>query len=995
MKLLLNLLLIIAALQSEAQTSFSKYSITTVGQDEGLSQGSNYFRHEDSKGFMWITCADAINRYDGSRVKVYNLNMYFKNCPNLQQGYGFAEDAESNIYVGSERGLYIYNRATDKFTLQKVFTAPDEITMPFAFENNKIWCFNRYYKLATYNVKTKQTIIEANLKLDTIKSIHIYQNNNNIFYFRFPAMDNNGNVWLAGKNKIARYNIATKTTTYPSIGNIEQIYSTVFDTINNIFNIGTSQGLIQYYTTTNKFNSVTNVDSKTLGNVYALAFFKNTIVFNSTAGICIASNNFKSYQWLRLKGDLQSRQTIQYSFDKQGRLWLTDDGKGQKIFSFKEKLFYKIPDDNETYNFIPFSGVGTIAEKPNKDILFVANWALNTKNKSLYDSKFDYNRLGKSYHTITDTKRSGVWYVASIGINNQFIFIDSLNKSNIYTIEGTITGTHQDFLPLSNGQFLLSSSNSLYWFTPKKSSLEIANSKPNPFKINMLSNNRIAVSYLNGSMQLYNHANNAIIPVKEILPSIQSFYLQENSKTKQYWAGTNKGIYLLDENFNEIKHFDANNGLAGTYIYGLLLDDAGNAWASHQHGLSSINATTYQIINYDKSDGIQEWDYNNRAFLKASDGTLYFGGVNGVNYFKPPLKQNIFYQPQVYVDEILVNNISYLPDTSANEIQKINTNFKNNNISIKAYIKDLENAAYEKIVYRINKQGSNWNYADNTALINLTGLEPGIYTVEIGIYNKFTGKETVQKTIEIIVKAPFYKKGWFWILVTALVTSVLLSLFNSRRITMQKRVFAQQQALDEQRQKITADLHDDIGASLSSIQLNSAVANKLIDKDILETKDILVKIETQSKNVSEKIGDFIWSMKPGKDEFISLSGRIKNFANDILGASNINYKITTSKEVDNLLTDFTVRKNILFIAKEAINNAVKYSQASNIIIQLVKKDDTTILLSVKDDGIGFVSSTNSGNGIANMKRRADELNGVFTILSNNKGTDVKFEMPII
>lgn len=106
---------------STAQTSFSNYTISKLTPDDGLSQGSNYFRFEDSKGFMWLTCNDAINRYDGKMVKVYNLDAYFKSCPNLQQGYGFAEDSESNIYIGSTKGLYIYNRKQDNFTLLKIF----------------------------------------------------------------------------------------------------------------------------------------------------------------------------------------------------------------------------------------------------------------------------------------------------------------------------------------------------------------------------------------------------------------------------------------------------------------------------------------------------------------------------------------------------------------------------------------------------------------------------------------------------------------------------------------------------------------------------------------------------------------------------------------------------------------------------------------------------------------------------------------------------------
>ncbi len=984
---------------SYSQIDFNKYSITVVGQDEGLSQGSNYFRHEDSRGFMWITSADAINRYDGSHVKVYNLNKYFKNCPNLQQGYGFAEDAESNIYIGSERGLYIYNHNTDKFTLQKVFKAPDEITMPFAFKNNKVWCFNRYYQLATYDVKTKQTVLEANVKLDTIKSIHVYQDNINVFYFRLPTMDNKGIIWLAGKNKIAKYEIVTKTVTYPVFTDasqtIEQIYTTNFDTVNNILNIGCEKGLLQYHANTNTSIIITHIENIKLGDVYSLANTNNTIAFNSTAGICIGDNNFNKHQWLKLKGNLSIKQFINYSFDKLGRLWTTDDGKGQKIFSFREKLFHKIPDDNETYSFIKYNGVGSIAEAPNRDIIFGVGWALNKTDNTLYANKIGIENFFTNYTGITDKQNKGIWYLATISANEiQLVFVDCLNKRKIYTINEVTTGTLQDFAPLKNGQFLLSTSNGLYWFTPQNKILTIANKKSSAFKINTLSKNRLAISYLNGSIQLFSHTNNTITFIREILPGVQSFYLQENTLTKQYWAGTNKGIYLLDENFNKVKHFDANNGLAGTYIYGLLLDDDGNAWASHQHGMSSINATTQQIINYDKSDGIQEWDYNNRAFLKASDGTLYFGGVNGVNYFKPPLKRKSYYKPEIYIDEILVNSKTFLPDTSADLINTLNLDYNQNNLSFSLFVEDLENASTQKIIYRIKGVNHPWNYLPNKSIINFSSLAPGNYTLELGILDKFDSKQIVQKVIEINIASPIYGKVWFWLLLGILTSAIFFWLINKRKINSQRRIFKQQLALEQQRNKITADLHDDIGASLSSLQVNSAVANQLMDKDLVRAKAIVQKLEIQSGKIAEQIGDFIWSMKPGKDAFISMSARVKNFANEILGATDVNYEVHVDTYFDTEITDATLRKNIVLITKEAINNAAKYSQGNNIFINFIN-EKTLLVITVQDDGIGFNKENTSGNGIGNMQKRASECNGTFTITSNNVGTTVKLVLPIV
>ena len=426
-----------------------------------------------------------------------------------------------------------------------------------------------------------------------------------------------------------------------------------------------------------------------------------------------------------------------------------------------------------------------------------------------------------------------------------------------------------------------------------------------------------------------------------------------------------------------------------------MLDDDGNAWCSHQHGLSSINANSYAIINYDKSDGIQDWDFNNRAFYKATDGTLYFGGINGVNYFKPPLQKSNFYHPEIYIDEILINNKTYFPDTAANQLQKIITNYANNNIAIKVVIKDIENATYQKIIYRIKEQGLNWSYVTNNTVINFTSLQPGSYTLQIGVYDKFSNKEIIQKIIAIEIESPFYKKTWFWLLIGMFSSGLFFWIINRSKLLKQKNIFQQQQALTLQRQKITADLHDDIGASLSSLQVNSAVANRLIDSDTDKTKAVLEKIEMQAQHIADNIGDIVWSMKPGKDEFMTLSTRIKNFAAEIIGSTHIKYHISIAAEIDEVVKDITARKNIILITKEAINNAIKYSQAAEIQI-IITNQNNQIFLSITDNGKGFNTDSIKGNGLNNMKRRAEELKGVFSVQSSSiTGTSILVSFPCI
>ncbi len=370
-----------------------------------------------------------------------------------------------------------------------------------------------------------------------------------------------------------------------------------------------------------------------------------------------------------------------------------------------------------------------------------------------------------------------------------------------------------------------------------------------------------------------------------------------------------------------------------------------------------------------------------------------FGGVTGFNYFKPPLKHYSYYKPEVYIDEILVNNKQYFENSNANNIQKINLDYAQNDISVHAFVKDLSNAKSRFIIYKIKEIDKEWKHLSNGTPLNFNNLAPNNYTLELGYFDKYSNKEVFQKTISIAISAPFYYKIWFWVLVAFVLSALFFWFYSRRKFEIQKNLFKQQLAIQQERNKITADLHDDIGATLSSLQINSAVANSLLNKNPKETQKVLEKIELQAQNLADKIGDIIWSMKPGKEEFLPLSLRIKNFANDILGSTDIVYSILVDEKIDTTIFDITVRKNCVLMIKEAINNVAKYSKATQLNITL-KKIDNVIKISIVDNGIGFEINETSGNGIGNMRRRIEELDGSFKIISvKNEGTSIFASIP--
>jgi signal transduction histidine kinase len=196
--------------------------------------------------------------------------------------------------------------------------------------------------------------------------------------------------------------------------------------------------------------------------------------------------------------------------------------------------------------------------------------------------------------------------------------------------------------------------------------------------------------------------------------------------------------------------------------------------------------------------------------------------------------------------------------------------------------------------------------------------------------------------------------------------------------------------------KISQDLHDDVGSSLSSLQVYSSVADQVMDSQPEKAREMLRKITRESGSLMDNIGDIVWSMKTEKEQIINLESRIKNFVSDVMGAANINYSVQIEEGTVGLIKNMTARKNILLIIKEAVNNTVKYSKAKNVSVT-IKKLAGQLCVQVADDGIGFDKTMTiaKGDGLGNMRKRVAELKGIFEISGGpGKGTTVSALFPI-
>ena len=200
--------------------------------------------------------------------------------------------------------------------------------------------------------------------------------------------------------------------------------------------------------------------------------------------------------------------------------------------------------------------------------------------------------------------------------------------------------------------------------------------------------------------------------------------------------------------------------------------------------------------------------------------------------------------------------------------------------------------------------------------------------------------------------------------------------------------------LEQVRRRIAADLHDDIGSSLTQISIFSEVLQQRVDKTNERVLEPLEFIASSSRELVDAMSDIVWAINPKKDFFSELSGKMRRFASDVLTARDIEFSYT-APPTDNIALGANLRREVFLIFKESINNIVKHADCRSVEIEL-KIENSEICLSLRDDGRGFeMEAATDGHGLASMKQRAAGLTGKLEIASGKtSGTLTTLIVPL-
>lgn len=240
--------------------------------------------------------------------------------------------------------------------------------------------------------------------------------------------------------------------------------------------------------------------------------------------------------------------------------------------------------------------------------------------------------------------------------------------------------------------------------------------------------------------------------------------------------------------------------------------------------------------------------------------------------------------------------------------------------------------------------------------------------------------ETDKLHSEQLARKNFYS----WLLIFLLIASVISGFGLYKRYRLKQKLKEV-----EVRNKIAEDLHDDVGSTLSSIRMYSDIVKQQPNQSGTSI-ELLNKISNNSKETIENMSDIVWMIKPGNDDFANIEDRMLNFANDLCTPAGINFEMNKNSLLNGLKIPMEQRRDIYLIFKEAINNAVKYSNC-HFIRTSIQLDKNILTMNISDDGNGFdESNIIKGNGLANMQKRAAAHRGQCRMQSKvDEGTEVE------
>ncbi|NOX90111.1 MAG: hypothetical protein GXO77_13915, partial [Calditrichaeota bacterium] len=459
------------------------------------------------------------------------------------------------------------------------------------------------------------------------------------------------------------------------------------------------------------------------------------------------------------------------------------------------------------------------------------------------------------------------------------------------------------------------------------------------------------------------------------------------------WLGTyGGGLTKLDLTDYTFSSFTEKDGLCNNMVYAILEDNNHNLWVSTNKGISMFNPRTEQFINYTEKDGLQSAEFNLNAAYKNRAGELFFGGINGLNYFTPKNTINQI-PPIIEISKITIYGKNKKTVLKAPFEQTIDLDYTQNILQIDfigLHSKDPEKHQY---AYQMTGWGDNWIYTGSQRKATFMNLEPGEYTFRVkgcngdGIWNE-SGQN-----VKIVIHPPFWKTNWAMAFYLLFIGGLFYTYHRRKVLQAVKIARIKEQERIQTKKEIDFDLHDELGVHITNI---IQFCNKLLHKKNMVDKEVgelINKIHDHAYDLESEVGELVWEVKNTKCTLEDLIAQLKSCAESVFNENVTNFqihnRIMRAHEID---IPIKWRRNIIKIFKEGIHNILRHAKNYKNIDLIFELKDKQLHIILIDDGDGFdVHKDYLGKGLKSMRHRAELIGSKIEIYSKKgQGTSVHF-----
>jgi signal transduction histidine kinase len=466
--------------------------------------------------------------------------------------------------------------------------------------------------------------------------------------------------------------------------------------------------------------------------------------------------------------------------------------------------------------------------------------------------------------------------------------------------------------------------------------------------------------------------------------------------TDRLWVATSYGGLSSVENLTAShprwRNYTAATGLSSDHILCLTSDRRGLLYLGNGRGIDQFDPKTGSVRALTVGDGLPA----NRVAVAAATrtGALWFGTVAGLSRYQPEAVRREA-APAVLLGSLRIGGIpTALPPLGTPRLEDLRIPVSRNPIEIHLIgISDAYGASL-RYQYRLSGGAGTWSEPRAEHTILLGNLASGDYQAE---FRAVAPDGTVSRSPAVLgftLVPPVWQRGWFLALAALALGSLLAAAHRAR--------VARLLELERVRTRIAADLHDDLGSSLSRISILSELGRRQSSADGEEGESsALEQIGETARELMEATSDIVWAIDSRRDDLATLLARVRRFAADLLEPRGVRLIYSPPAHADQIALGPESKRELYLVLKEAVHNAARHAQAQHVWLE-VSADERLLIAIVRDDGIGFAATdgsaplapeTRGGNGLRNLHARAARLGATLAVESQpGVGTSVRLSL---